>query len=444
MALDLPLMLSTNVLRPASVASRFGRPELIRRDDPGARAVEPGGPGPDDLSAQTMRRTRIWEFGANLHCSIVGTCLTTGELRHILVKLKVGDAAAASDHDLHSLRVALAGRRDSGAKLLQKALDRRHCVAIIRYSRAKDVAALLALWEESLKLGEIPGAYWAALTHPLTDDDVVKRVFGDVHMLSHLVGAANRADIRRLRQLEQDNAALTAKIERQQRQLREGFTLRDVTIDRLNAMLAKQTGVRPEKSDAAARQGDGEAADDVIRDLNKRLAREIARRERSDQRVAELSATVAEWERAMQASRQERDSVLQELQLVEAHLAGLVQPEMRAAAEPLELSGVTILYVGGRPHQVPQLKGMIERAGACFLHHDGGLEHSSALLPGLVSRADHVLFPIDCVSHDAAGLIKKLCRQTAKSYEPLRTASLASLISALARMGRAAGRVAAE
>src|SRR5262249_56449253 len=39
-------------------------------------------------------------------------------------------------------------------------------------------------------------------------EDIVNRVFGDVHMLSHLVGAANRADIRRLRELKQDNVAL--------------------------------------------------------------------------------------------------------------------------------------------------------------------------------------------------------------------------------------------
>jgi hypothetical protein len=35
------------------------------------------------------RRTKIWEFGANLHCSIIGTCLSTAELRQILRKAGV-------------------------------------------------------------------------------------------------------------------------------------------------------------------------------------------------------------------------------------------------------------------------------------------------------------------------------------------------------------------
>ena len=174
--------------------------------------------------------------------------------------------------------VVLAGRREGGAKFLQKALDRRHHAAITRYSRAKDLAVLVALWEESLKLGDIPGAYWAALTHPVTSDDVVKRLFGDVHMLSHLVGAANRADIRRLRQMEQENAALAAKVERQQRQLQEGFTARDETIRRLNEMLARRAGERPAASDARHSQDEALGADALARDLNRRLAHETAPR----------------------------------------------------------------------------------------------------------------------------------------------------------------------
>jgi hypothetical protein len=97
----------------------------------------------------------------------------------------------------------------------------------------------------------------------------------------------------------------------------------------------------------------------------------------------------------------------------------------------LNLSGITLLYVGGRANQIPRLKALVERAGARFLHHDGGLEQNVGLLPSLVSRADHVTFPVDCVSHDAAAMIKRLCRQTGRPYQPLRSASLACLLSVL-------------
>jgi hypothetical protein len=58
------------------------------------------------------------------------------------------------------------------------------------------------------------------------------------------------------------------------------------------------------------------------------------------------------------------------------------------------------------------------------------------LLPGLISRADILYFPIDCISHDAVATIKRLCRLSDKPYQLLRTASVATLLSALATIFR--------
>ena len=59
-------------------------------------------------------------------------------------------------------------------------------------------------------------------------------------MLSHLVGAANRADIRRLKALETENAELREKLGRQQTRLQEDITSRDARIRDLNASLARR------------------------------------------------------------------------------------------------------------------------------------------------------------------------------------------------------------
>jgi hypothetical protein len=340
---------------------------------------------------------------------------------------------------VHTLGVMLAGQKDQGAKFLQKALDRRHDAIITRYAKAKGGPALLAQWQDSLKHGDIPGAYWAALTHPAATDDLVSRVFGDVHMLSHLVGAANRADIRRLRVLEQENAALEAKVEHQQRHLRDGFAIRDQTIRRLSDLLARRTNDRPEQP-----QSGGDVADSVIRDLNNRLARETACRVRGERRMSELLMTLKEKEGALQASLRKCEAIRHELEIIEGHLAAIFRPEDDGPGEALDLSGAILLYVGGRARQVPQLKRLTERIGAHFLHHDGGVEHSSGLLPGLISRADHIFFPIDCISHDAATAIKRLCRVMGKSYRPLRTASLTCLLSGLMSIRGACDRPAAK
>jgi hypothetical protein len=383
---------------------------------------------PNGLPLQS-RRTRVWEFGTNLHCSIIGTCLSTTELRHVLEKVKVSGVSTATDHDLHCLAVMLASRPDQGARFLQKALDRRHRAAISRYAKIKHAVGLLEMWEESLRQGDIPGAYWAVLTHPAATADTVKRVFADVHMLSHLVGAANRADIRRLRQLEADNAGLVAKAERQQRQLREGFVGRDRTIRELNELLAKQANERKMHPPLLERY-----ADDDETTVRRRLVQEIERREHSERRAEELAAALRETEQTIRASRIECERYRQELDEAHRQLAAFLKSDGGAAEKSVDLSGLTLLYVGGRAHQVPQLKAMTERAGGRFLHHDGGIEHSIGLIPGLVRRADRVFFPIDCISHDAVVTIKRHCRLAQTIYEPLRTASLACLLSALARI----------
>jgi hypothetical protein len=302
-------------------------------------------------------------------------------------------------------------------------------VTLNQCAKAKDAAAVAAFWDDAAKRGDIPGAYWAVLTHPATTHELVKRVFGEVHMLSHLVGAANRADIRRLRQLEEENAALAARVERQQRQLRDGFMARDETIRRLTDALARRAG----EQGGAVANADTKALADALAERDKRLSEEIARRVALTRRVDKLSADLAEASRARQSAEGERDALAAELTAAERQIERLMPAETQEDQGPaLDLHDLCILYVGGRNHQIPQIKGLVEGASGRLLHHDGGLEHNAALIPGLVSRADIVVFPVVCISHEAAISVKRSCRLMGKRYVPLRTSSLACLLAALA------------
>ena len=206
------------------------------------------------------RRARIWDFSTSLHCSIIGTCLSTGELRQVLRKFGLA-TQDCNDHDLHRTAVTLAARHDEPARQLHKALDRRHKLAVSQFDRATTEHALRALWRDAVQRGDIPGAYWATLTHPLTNQAIIREAFGEVHMLSHLVGSANRADIRRLCLLEADKAALEAKIERQQLALHEAVVTRDAQIRDLRQALTQRIVNEPLPEDSAALRG-------LISDLN--------------------------------------------------------------------------------------------------------------------------------------------------------------------------------
>jgi hypothetical protein len=374
------------------------------------------------------RRTAIWDMHHSVHCSIIGTCLSSAEIRRLLIKLGVPGVESANDHDLHKQGVALAGRAQGGGKFIQKALDHRHDAAIKQFAKAKDEGTLIELWDQALKRGDIPGAYWAVLSHPAATDAIMRKAFGDVHMLSHMVGAANRADIRRLCRLEEENAALSGKLEQQQRQLRDGFTERDGKIRLLNEALSRALTQAPAAPENAS--DDARAAKEAIIDLERRFNRETTRRQRLESRLEAALNAQSQAERARHDALRECESVKRELELAETQIDGGLAQDPNSVIP--ELGGAQVLYVGGRAHQVPQLKAAVERAGGVLLYHDGGIEHSMTLLPGLVSRADFAVFPVDCVSHDAMGILKRQCRQSAKPFIPLRTSSLASLLAGLA------------
>ena len=384
----------------------------------------------ESIATAALGRRKIWDFATNLHCSIIGTCLTTAELRHILIKLGRREATTASEHDLHASGVVIAGQRHEGARLLHKALDRRHRVTINRFDKAKTTEEVRAAWKEAVQRGEIPGAYWAALSHPATNDTLLREVFAEVHMLSHLVGAANRADIRRLRQLEDENARLEAKVGRQQQQLRDAVVSRDATIRELRRTLEERIVHDRDSTAQCSSESDSAMWMNLVADLERRLATTESHCERLERELAECrSALTAERDARAETGKQNKE-LRQELDEVEASLADIAEVKNAKPQLP-RLSNLTLLYVGGRQAQIGHLRGFAERSGALFLHHDGGIEERSGLLQGLISRADAVLFPVDCISHAAMSLVKRTCRQSGKPFLPLRGAGLAPFCAAL-------------
>ena len=383
-------------------------------------------PTPAEWEPPSTRRTKIWEFSQNLHCSIIGTCLSTGELRQTLTRLGLA-RSDWTDHDLHHKAVSLAAAHDQAAKLLHKALDRRHRLSISQFDKARTEADLTSLWRGAVQRGDIPGAYWSVLTHPATTQALVRLAFGEVHMLSHLVGAANRADIRRLCDLEHRNNELEAKLRLQQEALHRAIVTRDASIRDLRQTLRQRL-----TEEAPAGAGDETAAlRALVADLENRLAAECRRRVAAETRLVATRDDLVREQTARVALENEAESLRTELAAVEADL----QPRN---GEPVwRLDGLSLLYVGGRPHQIPHLRALSASRGAELLHHDGGVEHHPDLLAGLASRADIVLFPVDCVSHDAALMVKRLCRQMDRRFIPLRSAGATSFLAALRPIGNA-------
>lgn len=376
------------------------------------------------------RRARLAELDPNFHCSVIGTCLSTADLRKLLPRHLPGlDRTHTSELDLHHEAVQLAHDAGAGAKALHKALDERHDAPLQRFARLKTEDALEQAWQQALASGEVPGAYWAVMSHAHGTPALRKKAFGDVHMLSHLVGAANRADIRRLQALERDNVELSERLERQQLRLQQMAEDRQALADRL----ALQEAALQRPATPAA-------------DLDAQLATLSAELGAREQALAHHTGRREAAESQMQAERQAREdlqarldkalsllgALQQELQGVETSLAGQFAPP--AESEAGVLRGRRLVYVGGRPSSNQTIRAMVQAAGGELLLHDGGIEDRKGLLAAALPRADLVVFPVDCVDHDSMGTVKRVCERHGVPFHPVRSASAASFAALLATL----------
>jgi hypothetical protein len=286
------------------------------------------------------------------------------------------------------------------------------------------------LWEEAKSTGEIPGAYWALMTHPGAKAELVSTAFGDVHMLSHLVGAANRADIRRLNQLEQDKSELESKIERQQSRLRDLVREREALQSQLSQILLDRALAPCPTGIETLEDNERDALRALVLEMRARYELESQRRERAERQLSEQRTALSRAQATLESANRENQALSSEVAVLEAKCTQRLELSDGSAAD-LDLEGKTVLYVGGRANTMPVLRSFVEESGGQFLHHDGGIEERNGLLAGLIRRSDAVAFPVDCISHSAATLLKRLCLQSGRPFLPLRSASFAGLVIGL-------------
>jgi hypothetical protein len=378
-------------------------------------------------------RLRTWDIASTFHCSIIGTCLTAGELRQVLIRAGQDDARSATDHTLHGRGVWLAGQRDQAAKLLNKALDKRHENSIKRIPRQADQDELRDIWRSSFERGDIAGPYWALMSHPGASPALMREIFGEVHMLSHLVGSASRLDIARLTQLEKELEQERERTARQETRLKAAADERIALQQRLRQLEeraiqaeAVAASVAPLARIANSTQGISAGKSDVIR--NETFAQRLAASEEKSEAL----------QRELEQMQDLRYAVLRENEALEAAITAQLRDDK--STPPAQLRG-PVLYVGGRRNLFDHLRAYARIRNIDLLLHDGGMEDNTTLLPALVGQAATILFPVDHISHTAVGLVKRLCREQQKQYLPLRSAGLASFLTAIAGAGGAYGRL---
>lgn len=396
-----------------------------------------------------MLKRNMWDH-ADYHCPIIGTCLTTAELRKLATRVQLILPQSASDYELHGCFVTLAKRPERPAKIIQKFLDRKFSRQLKRFAKADGDGQLWALWTEMADAGDIPGAFWAVMRHQGASEKLLAQIYGEVHMLSHLVGASTRADLRRLSEAQARVEQLQGALAERKTVLRDAVAVwkrrtmeleRELTAERARREKAERERISLrellESRSVAGLSRDREALNAQMEQLQDRLVLSEAQ---SRRQVLIIEGNYRE-EALLRSQLAERDREVEALEL--ALLEGL-QPKTPcgaacdnpAACPCPHLRGKCVLYVGGRSGLKGQYRLLGQRFGCEVLHHDGGVEQSPHHLQQLLNRADAVVCPVDCVSHDACALVKRMCRSSMKPVLFARSSGLSSLASSLAALDK--------
>ena len=298
-------------------------------------------------------------------------------------------------------------------------------------------------WDEAVESGDIAGAYWALVTHPRAPDALLDRVYGEVHMLSHLAGAAVRVDMPELDRLRCLIPILTKRLADTESKVKAQISEKDNTIRQLHDRLRQTEGAA--QALASARERLAALENDPLAKGLRRQVEELEGKLASEQaRAARAEANAKSWKK-MALQNGDRHLQLEgrlaelhaEHDAVEATLAKLLALDCRSCAtqegwlSDINLCGRCILYVGGRSRQCAQFRALVERQNGQFIHHDGGLHGGRLRLGSILPQADAVLCPLDCVSHDAANRVKQFCKRHGKRLVLLPRSSLAAFTRGL-------------
>jgi len=379
------------------------------------------------------RRPKLWELELDLHCSIIGTCVPSIKLRKIYEKVSSSRSDHLSDYQLHNLFVSSAERPQVGIKMLHKYLEKTYAGAIARSKNLKTEEELEKFWNDCVKNGEIAAGYWSVMTHQHVTSELGNKVFGAVHMFSHLAGRKLQAETvknKTSRQEVVELKSLLADKESAVLKLQKKLSAHEVDLSEMRLLLHNEQQSNNDYKQRLETLTSTSAltkANKQIKDLEKKLHdyenQQRIERETSvdDPRLdADLRSPIAEAQQCAESQNGAIPSTSSDTNDLPMY------SEMDN-----DLCGRCVLYVGGQSGNQSNFREIVETRNGTFLYHDGGREDSRQRLTTMLGKADAVICPVSCVSHSATHKIKKICTRKEKKMIWIKSPSLAAFNTAL-------------
>lgn len=392
-------------------------------------------PADADLKTNQYRKIslRFWEIDHFFKCPVVGMCLTLSEQKQLLKKAGIS-VKNKSPFEIHETLVASSESESRLSRRVDNLLNRK---------LGKETVVLLELDNEAFKgrfkaafeTGDCISVTWAAAINPNLSIDLKREIFGDIHMAMHWSGeqrlklkqklARQCKEIDELRESCKNAIQLRRTLHKENEQLRHNqerlrTTLAAVENEKVvlekelaaagsryrYAEIEQENRMLKEKLDAVLVSAkDHQRMIACLEEKNLRLSSEIERQQESNRRF-----------------KMETREIFGEV---------FTLNRCDATCPSFDLCKKRILLVGGITRMESLYRELVENSGGVFEYHDGYMKKGTKKLESRLRRADMVVCPVNCNSHAACSIVKKLAKKHNKTVHMLANSSLRAVSQAL-------------
>ncbi|MGD9826568.1 DUF2325 domain-containing protein [Desulfobacter sp.] len=379
----------------------------------------------------------MWEIESHFKCPVAGAILSVEKHRDILKKCGY-NVSGLKSYEYHQIIMSKLNERNKVSEKVNNVI-RSQAKKWMEIIDGMDDQQMRQIWKENFESGHVGPLMYAIVSYEDTTLDLLKDVYGEVHMKAH----ANMTGIFNVRKdLANNRAALDREKKKLKFKIGENKDLvkqrkedakRIAGLESENARLKKQVvdleqRVVPETQDANARIRELE---DRVVALNAELTVGTMALEKREQEFQAQSIEFARIRKENKTIRIEMDTLMTLLSDVAPPLCQIEPLCRQEACSHYRLCARRIFMIGGITKMKAYYKDIVEKAGGKFEYHDGYIKGAGMDIEAMVKKSDLVICPVSCNSHNACIKAKKLCNQHKIPLKILSSSSLSAVTQAV-------------
>ena len=387
----------------------------------------------NEISKTRTSQQKSWMINLSFKCPVIGTCLSLDEQKKILKKTGYS-TKNLSPYKLHQILVESLENENDISIRIDAYLNRKFHREISKYLYLEE-SAFLKEWKAHFEKGLIEGLFWVAATRADLSLSAIWSIFGDIHMQMHFNSEQNRKERQNLAYQMEENRKISQRLEKII-QINRGIKKEKERLEKeLSELSSAHLFLKKERDSLETELKEFQKKNlvNTLRDENCLLQvkiEELSEAIKDDkQKVKFLKDQNNKLLSKLDRQRQINSDLRKEVDRVTNQISTSDQPDDEHPS--FDLGNKRILIVGGIIKFEAFYRKLIEERGGIFEYHDGYMNGGSNGLENLVRRADVILCPVNCNSHNACSMVKRLSKKYEKPVNMLGNSSLSSISQAL-------------